>query len=858
MKKFTYNFICTVLVLALCLCLPLCAYAEDKKGEEKEPVFSLSIYVPKDGSGWEEVTDMAALFGTDHGFRVRFGKAAEAKSLRDIPLRTLIEGGMTLTPPKGYAIAGLYLTGEGKAVPEGAKSLTLLARPEAGSPVLTLEKELFSEKFDTEKWGSPLLPKDEKRCTLRVELRPLDEETPITIRYLAEDRLSLSAPLVEGGDSFSLTTEVPQESGETLRQTVPHTVLPLPEETEKACIQAHSLRFTGWRLRYENGAEMLLSPGDQLLPYEPCELTAAFEEVLVVTLGDASKTYDGSPLLPDVSALTCQGLPEGYTCLTDAGAVTGSVTEAGEGESGLDLTKFHVLDAEGLSADGEYQGRIVVFPGRLTVSKRALTVTVGSREALYSGADLLADTFTADGLPEEHRVELSFTGSCLLPGSTAQSSAENIRVLLGEQDVTDSFSVQLLPGSLHVLPREGDSRIPLTVKPKDVTAPYSGEAVHPSEYALVAGTLPAGDTLTITYAGSQTEPGCSASSVAEIHVLHGEADVSGNYLLSTEEGTLTVQPRPLTLVADSAEKTEDGLPLTKPDCHILSGTLLEGHTLSSVTVEGSQTTVGSSANVIRPGSVVIGDQAGEDVTAYYSLTLDPGTLTVKQPPVIAVTLGVGDLKKIYDGTPLSVSSADVRVLSGSALPAGYSLIASFNPQAITSVGKTQVTITAVHILDEAGKDITSRYDITRETGTMEITPRPLTIQTKSATKAYDGKALTNKSVPVVTGKAENHQVSLQITGKQTKVGTSDNTVSHVIITDKATGADVTANYDIRYLCGKLIVTAAEKSADDDASPLTADTAPQVGMLIGIMVMSLVVVAELVLIIVRGNKKNKKK
>ena len=80
------------------------------------------------------------------------------------------------------------------------------------------------------------------------------------------------------------------------------------------------------------------------------------------------------------------------------------------------------------------------------------------------------------------------------------------------------------------------------------------------------------------------------------------------------------------------------------------------------------------------------------------------------------------------------------------------------------------------------------------------------IETKAANKVYDGTPLTERSTPNITGRVEDHQVTLRITGTQTKVGSSDNTVADVKVTDKNSGADVTKNYAIRYQYGLLTVS----------------------------------------------------
>ena len=89
---------------------------------------------------------------------------------------------------------------------------------------------------------------------------------------------------------------------------------------------------------------------------------------------------------------------------------------------------------------------------------------------------------------------------------------------------------------------------------------------------------------------------------------------------------------PLEITAKSDSKPYDGTALTKNEYEITSGGLLEGDEISSVTVTGSQTLVGSSDNVPSNAEVVTksgeGEEATETPAPYYVITYENGTLTV--------------------------------------------------------------------------------------------------------------------------------------------------------------------------------------------------------------------------------------
>ena len=94
---------------------------------------------------------------------------------------------------------------------------------------------------------------------------------------------------------------------------------------------------------------------------------------------------------------------------------------------------------------------------------------------------------------------------------------------------------------------------------------------------------------------------------------------------------MTIKPKPLTITADSDTKTYDGTPLTKNS--YTNTALATDDTFTSVTISGSQTVKGSSANV--PSAAVI-KKGDEDRTACYDITYSNGTLTIN-PASLMIT-----------------------------------------------------------------------------------------------------------------------------------------------------------------------------------------------------------------------------
>ena len=118
------------------------------------------------------------------------------------------------------------------------------------------------------------------------------------------------------------------------------------------------------------------------------------------------------------------------------------------------------------------------------------------------------------------------------------------------------------------------------------------------------------------------------------------------------------------------------------------------------------------------------------------------------------------------------------------------------------------------------------YHTATATATLNISQKALTITTASASKEYDGSALSKDSFTytelVVGDKIE----SVTITGSQMLAGSSDN-IPGVAVIKNASDEDVTAFYVITYEKGKLevtkkkiTITAGSDSKEYDGTPLT--------------------------------------
>ncbi len=100
--------------------------------------------------------------------------------------------------------------------------------------------------------------------------------------------------------------------------------------------------------------------------------------------------------------------------------------------------------------------------------------------------------------------------------------------------------------------------------------------------------------------------------------------------------------------------------------------------------------------------------------------------------------------------------------------------------------------------------------------TLKVNPAPLSIVTSSATKVYDGSALTSTDMSI-TGLVKGETLIARTTGTQTEVGSSDNT--YVL----AGGSADLANYVVTETLGTLTVTAAVVPAPNNNTVVPGGT-----------------------------------
>lgn len=313
-----------------------------------------------------------------------------------------------------------------------------------------------------------------------------------------------------------------------------------------------------------------------------------------------------------------------------------------------------------------------------------------------------------------------------------------------------------------------------------------------------------GEPLTFEFVGAFG----SGTDAGDYDVTFKEGSVGENnglyYVKEVQPGTLTIKPALIKLRAPIASKPYDGTPLKAEDY----GYGYEGNTdladdFKSISVEGSQTMVGSSASSV---TYTLKDTKKPQ---NYDIQCIPGTLTIT--PVmdeVLVKIKGNTANVTYDGKLHSVEGYAVDSISNPLYTAS-----DFTYNGVAKAEGTDATTYPMNLAETQFENKNTnfanvRFDVEPDGG-LTITPRPVVLTSADLTKVYDGTALTNGDTPVTemfgteSAFPENEGLKYTFTGGQTDVGESENKFTYTA--KDGTNTNLT-NYDITTKFGKLEVT----------------------------------------------------
>lgn len=356
----------------------------------------------------------------------------------------------------------------------------------------------------------------------------------------------------------------------------------------------------------------------------PCTVT--------ITGESATRTYTGQEI--ELTGITPSGLLDGHE-LSGVGYSakgTDARTEPYPGEFS-NMDKLVIKDADGNDVTKNYNPEYA--PGALTINPiGTVTVTItGNHESkVYNGTEQSITGYTVKiSDPKYTEADFKFTGD---PKASRTDVGTTYMGLKAEQFENKNSNFDRVEFVI-----EEDGYVEVTKRPlylrADTPNPitYDGAehvrtlcvVVAKGEYLEIANGQMLENVLTM-YRVSGTNVGIYKGEFLQLAKIvdrdDPSKDVTANYDIKYETGTLQITKMPITITAGSAEGAYILGPITSNEWKATA--TAEGDTVSSVKLTGAQTTLGESPNVAS--DAVIKNAKGEDVTANYEITYVDGLL----------------------------------------------------------------------------------------------------------------------------------------------------------------------------------------------------------------------------------------
>ena len=528
-------------------------------------------------------------------------------------------------------------------------------------------------------------------------------------------------------------------------------------------------------------------------------LTVKKNDTLEVTVNITghtdSKMYNGKEQsVTDYDVTTSNGL---YTTndFEFKGTAKAAGTDAGDYAMGLKASDF-TNTSKNFS-----KVKFVVTDGNLTITKRNVTLKTADAEKVYDGTALTKDGVTVggDGFVKGEGATYNVTGTITNVGEKPNAFTYKLK----DNTKAKNYNITETPGTLKVTPVT--DKVTVTIKENDKNAKYDGNEHTDSGYTVksISNKLYSKDDF--TFSGTAEVKGTDAGTYGMNVQATDFTNTSDNFTnveFVVEDGQLIISKRDVTLTSGSAEKVYDGTPLTKDKVTVSGDGFVDGEG-AEYNVTGSQTKAGSSDNEF---TYTLKDNTKKD---NYNITVAKGTLTVTQDKnevVVTITGHTNSAK--YDGKDHTAKGYDVSINNK-----------KYHASDFTFKGTDNVTKKDAGTYPMGLKEsdfVNNSTDFEKVTfvvtdGSLTIEKRTVTLGSATASKVYDGTALTSKNITVGgDGFAEGEGATYDVTGSQTAVGNSDNTFAYELNKNTKAG-----NYTITTSVGTLTVTPQSITPDPD-------------------------------------------
>ena len=533
-------------------------------------------------------------------------------------------------------------------------------------------------------------------------------------------------------------------------------------------------------------------------------ITPVTTKVKVEIIGNhVSEKYDGTPKVAEGYVINIVEDTSGVYQKDDIEIIGNDSAFAERTDAG---TTFM-----GLKADAFANGNpnftnitIVVTDGYVEVIPRSVTLTSESAAKVYDGTPLIRPDVTigGDGFVNGEVSDVKAIGSALNVSDKDVRNEITFTQKTGYK--AENYDIKYEPGTLRITPIVDE--VTITITGHNDSFKYDGTEKTVEGYDVsIDNALYTEDDY--NFSGSAAAVGTDADKYMMGLTAEKFKNISENFAsvkFVITDGYLDITKRILTLTSATDSKVYDGTPLTNNTIVVSGDNFAEGEG-AVYDVTGTQTDKGSSDNTFTY-------KLNENTKASnYNIEIEVGKLTVKESEkTVVVTIKGNTDGKTYDGTEHSVSGYQVE-----SIKIGENDTDLYTENDFKFSGKAEAKGTNADTypmgLKEAqftnkNENFTSVVFVVTD-GKLEVTPRPVTLTSESASKPYDGTALTRPNVTGGDGFVAGEVTDIRATGSVTNVSEGEVTNTITYTTGEKFNAD---NYNITRGEGKLSITASQE------------------------------------------------
>ena len=513
---------------------------------------------------------------------------------------------------------------------------------------------------------------------------------------------------------------------------------------------------------------------------------------ITITAVDEEWTYDGTAHGNDAVSVTGGSLFEGDVLVAKASGSVTSVADSAAGNNPV-AAGYKIMHGD-TDVTGNYV--ITAVAGTLTVKQREVKVTARNKEFTYNGKAQSLNEYDVTGLVGTDEITAVVTGSITYPEEgTVVNQLASYEFKTGNPG---NYSVTTADGALTMK----NASAAITITAADGEWVYDGMAHGNDAVSVTGGMLFAGDTLVATASGSVTGVADSAAGnnpvAAGYKIMHGDADVTGNYVITTVAGTLTVKKREVTVSVRDETKEYNGSEQTGS-----TGVVFENIVLGQTAIIGYVPPKGMLVNAYDNGSFDknsfnVVDGEGKDVTANYVLgALTAGKLTItdrSEKYQIMVTAN-SNTANVYDGNEKSAAGFETLRFTVDGNVYVVEGLTTSDPRSINVCNLENAISGTAIVRDVQGNDVTAQFIVKTTNGKLEITARTVTV-------VADGKIKdTEKKDPKLTYTVSGLLGSDSLTGELTRQ-TGELPGTYAILQGTLKAGD---NYRIHYVGAYLTI-----------------------------------------------------